>query len=162
MSKGRWEGHKGSCRAKLSLVWYDRYRKCKDRSQHEGKLKLMTWPLAKEELGWGGCLAEESDDLKQKFKTEYSGDKAWFYKYWPQGFRWTCCSTDAGMKWGCDHHGMGSKPCTCDFCRWVQVFFLSPPRANSYNSFKDRKATTQQHLQGMKPDPTWPQAFLWS
>ena len=80
----------------------------------------MTWPSPKEELGWGGCFADESDDLKRKFEVEFGGDEARFYKHWPQGFRWTCCGTDAGMKWGCDHHGTGSKPCSCDFCRCVQ------------------------------------------
>ncbi|KIM38938.1 hypothetical protein M413DRAFT_447589 [Hebeloma cylindrosporum] len=115
--KGDWETHKGSCRAKISLVWYDRYRKCKDGTRHEGKLELMTWPSPEEDLGWGGCFADESDDLKHKFEVEFGGDEARFYKHWPQGFRWTCCGTDAGMKWGCDHHGTGSKPCTCDFCR---------------------------------------------
>jgi hypothetical protein len=122
--KADWETHKGSCRAKLSLLWYDRYRKCKDGGQHDGKLELITWPSPREGFGWGGCFAEESDDLKRKFEVEYGGDEAQFYKHWPQGFRWICCGTDASMKYGCDHHGTGSKPCTCDYCRCVWVSFL--------------------------------------
>ena len=120
--KANWEAHKVSCRAKLSLVWYDHYRKCKDGNQHKGKLELMTWPSPQEELGCSGCVADKSDDLKRKFEVQFGGDEARFYKHWPQGFRWTCCGTDAGMKWGCDHHGMGSKPCSCNFCRWVRCF----------------------------------------
>lgn len=27
--------------------------------------------------------------------------------------------TDAGMDYGCDHHGTGSTACTCDYCRQV-------------------------------------------
>ena len=110
-----WVTHKASCGN--SMVWYDRYRKCKDGSRHEGKLELITWSNEKEETGWGHCCAEESDDLRRDFETKYKSDEAKFYKFWPQGFRWTCCGTDAGMKWGCDHHGTGTKPCTCDFCR---------------------------------------------
>ena len=141
--KADWEAHKGSCRAKLSLLWYDRYRKCKDGSLHERKLELMTWPSPQEELGWGGCFADESDDLKRKFEGQFGGDEARFYKHWPQGFRWTCCGTDAGMKWGCDHHGTGSKPCSCDFCRCVRHFlsFLWCC-ALITRSFKDGKAST--------------------
>lgn len=82
----------------------------------------MTWPSPQEELGWGGCFANESDDLKRKFERQFGGDEARFYKHRPQAFRWTCCGTDAGMKWGCDHHGTGSKPCSCDFCRCVRRF----------------------------------------
>jgi len=55
--------HKGSCRAKLSLLWYDRYRKCKERGQHDARHELMTWPSPREWFGWGGYVAEESDDL---------------------------------------------------------------------------------------------------
>ncbi|KIM38928.1 hypothetical protein M413DRAFT_447585 [Hebeloma cylindrosporum] len=113
-----WGTHKRSCRSKnnrVTPVWYDRYRKCNDGNLHEGKLELMTWPSEKEELGWGGVCVEESEDHKRKFEEEFGGDEERFYKYWPQGFRWTCCGTDADMKWGCDHHGTGSRPCTCDY-----------------------------------------------
>ena len=75
-------------------------------------------------LGWGACFAEESGDLKQKFEVEYGGDEARSYKHCLQGFRWTCRGTDASIKYGCDHHGTGLKPCTCDYCRCVWVSFL--------------------------------------
>lgn len=118
-----WRSHKATCRKtedKTSVpVWYDKHRKCQDGSLHEGKLELITWACETEETGWGHCSADESDDLQRKFSTEYRGDESKFFKYWPQGFRWTCCGTEAGMNWGCDHHGTGSKPCTCDFCRWA-------------------------------------------
>jgi hypothetical protein len=67
-----------------------------DGSQHE-----ENEVSPQEELGLGGCLAGESDDLKRKFEGQF-----------------------ARMKWGCDHHGTGSKPCSCDsdFCRCVRRF----------------------------------------
>lgn len=85
-------------------------------------------------MGWGNMLLEESDDMKRRFETEMGGDEEKLYAEWPQAFRWTCCGairqgfgtpmsdlvssgTDAEMSWGCDHHGTGSTPCTCDYCR---------------------------------------------
>ncbi|KAH8105312.1 hypothetical protein BXZ70DRAFT_920313 [Cristinia sonorae] len=106
-----WSDHKRVCR------WYNRYRLCEDGNLHEGKLELITWPFPAEDLGWGACFTEESDDLKRKFEVEYGGDLQKFFEYWPQGFRWTCCGTSGDMQWGCDHHGTGSKPCTCDYCK---------------------------------------------
>lgn len=70
-----------------------------------------------EELGWGATLKEESEALKKRFKGGLQGDEEKLYKEWPDAFRWTCCGTSGAMKWGCDHHGSGPKPCTCDFCR---------------------------------------------
>jgi hypothetical protein len=116
-----WKTHKRVCGVKAQKTWYDKHRKCRDGSIHEGKLELITWPCEQEETGWGHCITEESDDLRRKLEVEYGGDEAKFFGYWPQGFRWTCCGTDAGMDWGCDHHGTGSRPCTCDFCRLVLV-----------------------------------------
>ncbi|KDR72151.1 hypothetical protein GALMADRAFT_126628 [Galerina marginata CBS 339.88] len=110
-----WRAHKAICGK--TVQWYDEFRKCQDGSIHEGRLELITWPNKKDGTGWGGCFAEESDDLRRKFEDEFNGDEAKFHAYWPQGFRWTCCGTDAGMDWGCDHHGTGSRACTCDFCR---------------------------------------------
>lgn len=65
--------------------------------------------------------------LKRMFKVKYNGDEASFHKYWPQGFRWTCCGTNVGIDWRCDHHGTGSKPCTCDFCRRVALICYRVP-----------------------------------
>ena len=116
-----WPTHKKTCgnMGTTGVKWYDKYRKCKDGHKHEGDLELITWPCAKDETGWGNCCADESEDLKRKFEGEYGSDQLKLFKHWPQGFRWTCCGTDAGMKFGCDHHGSGSVPCTCDFCRFV-------------------------------------------
>jgi hypothetical protein len=113
-----WPTHKKACK-KSSAVWYDKHRKCRDGNKHEGRLELIIWSCPKEATGWGHCCKEESDDLRRKFEVEFGGDEEKFHEYWPQGFRWTCCGTDAGMEYGCDHHGSGSKPCTCDFCRFV-------------------------------------------
>ncbi|KAF7306001.1 hypothetical protein HMN09_00754600 [Mycena chlorophos] len=93
------------------------FRKCDDGHLHEGRLELITWDCPEEGLGWGACLKEESDDLKKTFETEYEGDLLKFFDYWPQGFRWTCCGLSGDVNYGCDHHGTGKTPCTCDFCR---------------------------------------------
>jgi hypothetical protein len=68
-------------------------------------------------MGWGNCLAIESDELKEKFEKEFNSNEEKMYKYWPQGFRWTCCGTEGDQLFGCDHHGEGSTPCSCDFCK---------------------------------------------
>jgi len=115
-----WPTHKGSCN-KPSAKWHDKHRKCQDGSNHEGRLELITWSSQKEGTGWGCCFEEESDDLRRKFETEFNSDEEKMHEYWPQGFRWTCCGTSADMDWGCDHHGSGSRPCTCDFCRFVGI-----------------------------------------
>ncbi|KZT67272.1 hypothetical protein DAEQUDRAFT_746213 [Daedalea quercina L-15889] len=98
-----WPDHRELCTD--SDRWYDKYRGCRDGSMHEGKLELVTWewtdPDDGTRMGWGHTCIEEAEDLKRKF----------------EAFRWTCCGTGADMNFGCDHHGSGSKPCTCDFCR---------------------------------------------
>ncbi|KDQ17573.1 hypothetical protein BOTBODRAFT_29748 [Botryobasidium botryosum FD-172 SS1] len=108
-----WPTHKNACKP----AWHDKHRKCDDGNRHEGRLELITWTLPGSDLGWGNCFAEESDDLKRKFEVEYGGDEEKFFEYWPQGFRWTCCGAEGDNTYGCDHHGAGRKPCTCDFCR---------------------------------------------
>ena len=85
----------------------------------------MTWGSEEEETGWGNCFLDECEDLKRKFETEYEGKHRRFFKYWPQGYRWTCCGTDGSMTFGCDHHGTGPNPCTCDFCRYVLISLRS-------------------------------------
>ncbi|KAF9523940.1 hypothetical protein CPB83DRAFT_645991 [Crepidotus variabilis] len=118
-----WPNHKAACKAVLTNgePWYEAYRKCKDGTRHEGVLELITWSCPKEGTGWGHCFEEESADMKEKFEVKYGGDEKRFYNYWPQGFRWTCCGMEGDMKYGCDHHGTGKKPCTCDFCRMGQA-----------------------------------------
>ncbi|KAJ7579326.1 hypothetical protein C8J56DRAFT_342204 [Mycena floridula] len=119
--EAEWPAHKGTCKSisrprARRPVWYDKYRRCQDGRDHEGRLELITWSGMSDgdAMGWGNMFAEESDEMKRKFENEMGGDEETFYKDWPQGFRWTCCGTDAGMDWGCDHHGWG---CTCDYCR---------------------------------------------
>lgn len=125
-----WPSHKGSCQR--PKIWYDVHRRCDDSSDHEGRLELITWPTSAadahgEAMGWGNCLAEESQEMQKTFEEQYAGDEERFYEYWPQGFRWTCCGTSGDLSYGCDHHGKGTKPCTCDFChvssvhlRWIR------------------------------------------
>ena len=88
---------------------------------HEGRLELITWDAWNDDLeemiGWGGVFKNEVPEHKHMFEVELQGDLKNFFKHWPQGFRWTCCGLDGGTQYGCDHHGSGSKPCTCDFCR---------------------------------------------
>lgn len=75
----------------MASHWSKKYgKKCRDGGKHDGKLELVTWSGTDEDgdkIGWGACLAEESDDLKKKFETEYNSNEEAFYKYWPQGFR---------------------------------------------------------------------------
>jgi hypothetical protein len=102
-----------------SSQWYDRHRKCEDGNSHEGKLELITWTSTAdgERMGWGNCFAAESDELKEKFEKEFDSNEEKMYDYWPQGFRWTCCGMMGDQLFGCDHHGEGSTPCSCDFCK---------------------------------------------
>lgn len=84
-----------------------------------GKLKLMTWEYTDEigqRMSWGNVVIEEVEEHKRTLEVTCKGKKSLFFKKWPQAFRWTCCGTDGGMNYGCDHHGSGSRPCTCDFC----------------------------------------------
>lgn len=123
-----WRAHKPRCHP--PQVWYDAHRRCDDGVNHEGRLELITWPSSaadtgeEEDLGWGACFVEESEDLKHKFETEYEGDEEKWYGCWPQGFRWTCCGVPGDQMFGCDHHGSGPTACTCDFCR-VSSLFIS-------------------------------------
>ncbi|KAF7321921.1 hypothetical protein MKEN_00714400 [Mycena kentingensis (nom. inval.)] len=110
-----WKAHKGPC--SKAPKWYDKHRKCRDDSLHEGRMELITWACKEEETGWGAVFEDEAEDLKKRFETEFGGDEAKFYDYRPGAFRWTCCGMRADMDYGCDHHGSGKKPCTCDFCR---------------------------------------------
>ena len=114
-----WPVHK-----KLCGDWYDKYRKCQDGTKHEGQLELITWVCGEEDIGFGACFLDECDDLKKTFETEFQGNLAKFYEYRPHAFRWTCCGMSGSMKYGCDHHGTGSKPCSCDFCTCVWLYYL--------------------------------------
>ncbi|KAF9782793.1 hypothetical protein BJ322DRAFT_172060 [Thelephora terrestris] len=107
-----WPAHK-----KLCGDWYDKYRKCQDGAKHEGQLELITWVSEEEGVGFGASCFEDCDELKDTFETEFEGNLERFYKYRPHAFRWTCCGMPGDMDYGCDHHGTGSKPCSCDFCR---------------------------------------------
>ena len=112
--------------------WYDRYRKCEDGANHEGRLELITWTGQDEfgeELGWGNCIIEECADMKRKFDEELKGDEENLYRYWPQAFRWTCCGLEGDSRFGCDHHGRGTQPCSCDFCKarvFIQLSDVDP------------------------------------
>ncbi|KAL8671464.1 MAG: hypothetical protein Q9168_004033 [Polycauliona sp. 1 TL-2023] len=70
-----------------------------------------------EAMGWGNVIEAEAEEHKEMFETEMGGDEAKFYEYWPAAFRWTCCGVQGDSRFGCDHHGQGSTPCTCDFCK---------------------------------------------
>lgn len=67
-------------------------------------------------MGWGNVILVESEDLRRKYEEEFGHDDRKLYEYWPQAYRWTCCGTSGDMNFGCDHHGTGPKPCSCDFC----------------------------------------------
>ncbi|KDQ17581.1 hypothetical protein BOTBODRAFT_155631 [Botryobasidium botryosum FD-172 SS1] len=108
-----WPTHKTVCQTK----WYDKHRKCRDKSLHEGRLELITWTLPGLDVGWANLPLEKAEDGKRLFETEFGGDEDKFFDYWPRGFRWTCCGLEGSKPYGCDHHGTGKEPCTCDFCR---------------------------------------------
>ncbi|KAI1767324.1 hypothetical protein GGR53DRAFT_463425 [Hypoxylon sp. FL1150] len=95
----------------------------RDGTHHFGELELITWggrePVSNEEIGWGNCVASESAALKKQYEEQFESDDARMYRYWPQGFRWTCCGNDGDQRLGvrqCDHHDTGPDPCQCDFC----------------------------------------------
>ncbi|KAF8163748.1 hypothetical protein B0H34DRAFT_336394 [Crassisporium funariophilum] len=141
-----WKLHRRVCGVKpVGPTWYDKHRKCQDRSLHEGRLDLITWANEKEGTGWGNVSADESDDMRKKFEEEFGGDEEKLYDYWPQAFRWTCCGTSADMDWGCDHHGSGSRPCTCDFCRGGEALPI--------NIYKEDTATRYGLKLQRGPDP---------
>ncbi|KAK6992430.1 hypothetical protein R3P38DRAFT_192679 [Favolaschia claudopus] len=83
-----WKSHKRACAA--APKWYDRHRKCQDGSKHEGRLELVTWDCPEEELGWDACFANESENLKKEFETEYGGDEKKFSVGLGQR-NWTTC-----------------------------------------------------------------------
>ena len=136
--KKDWSKHKELCND--SDHWYDKYRGCRDGSMHEGrrsippsdissvltlvyhlgKLVLITWEWIDHELGehmgWGNVPIDEVEAHKRMFEVDCHGRESRFFKKWPQGFCWTCCGASGSMNFGCDHHGSGSRPCTCDFC----------------------------------------------
>ncbi|KAI0036881.1 hypothetical protein K488DRAFT_26962, partial [Vararia minispora EC-137] len=117
--KKDWKAHKKVCDDLITSPppWYYKHSWNRDCGRHEGELELITWDCRAEGTGWGHCCREESASLKRKFENQFDGNLERFYNYWPQAFRWKCCGMDASMDSGCDHHGTGSKPCTCDFCR---------------------------------------------
>jgi hypothetical protein len=103
------------------MTWFDKYRgPLMDKSYHQGDAELITWEWTAPGLGrigWGNTLAAEAADLRAKFEGEFGGSAERLYLYWPQAFRWTCCGADGSVEYGCDHHGTGPRPCTCDFCK---------------------------------------------
>ncbi|KAK0469286.1 uncharacterized protein EV420DRAFT_1232522, partial [Desarmillaria tabescens] len=113
-----WPTHKRECnKNKAGAKWYDCHRLCQDGSEHFGDLELITWKCPADGTGWGNVFVEEEEYMKKKFTEEFGGDLRKLFDHWPQAFRWRCCGMDGSMTWGCDHHGTGVKPCTCDFCK---------------------------------------------
>ncbi len=110
-----WPTHKRECNK--GEKWYDCHRLCQDGSEHFGDLELITWKCPTDGTGWGNVFVEEEEHMKKKFTEEFGGDLKKLFDNWPQAFRWRCCGMDGSMTWGCDHHGSGTKPCTCDFCK---------------------------------------------
>lgn len=127
-------------------------------AKHDGILELMTWEGIEEEgyeLGWAAVLKEEADDLKRLFKEKYNSNEEAFFKYWPQGFRWTCCGLagdilclrDGVMECGCDYHGTGSMPCQFDFCA------SGKPLSNKIYNIKMASQTAKGLTLSRGPDP---------
>lgn len=59
-------------------TWQQRLKsiKLRDGSFHDGQLELVTWPSRSGKKGWGGCVIEESDDLRKKYINEFKRDDA--------------------------------------------------------------------------------------
>ena len=115
---------------------------------HEGKLELITWTGEREgyTLDLGASFEEESQGLQNVFEERFRGDVQRFYAYRPQAFRWTCCGTSASMDYGCGHHGVGSQPCTCNFCRHVnsnQSVCTAVPLTHSLFRYQDGKTNSR-------------------
>jgi hypothetical protein len=69
--------------------------------------------------------------VRAQFENECRGKKSVFFKKRPHAFRWTCCGVEGSSNFGCDHHGTGRQPCTCDFCRCVGAPEC-PPRGRDH------------------------------
>ncbi|KAF8967232.1 hypothetical protein BDZ97DRAFT_1656541, partial [Flammula alnicola] len=134
-----WKTHKLSCGRQV----YDKHRKCRDGNLHEGNLELITWPSAKEETGWGHCFTDESDSLREKFENEFGGTRK-NYTTTSASVRWTCCGRMLdGL--GMYHHGTGSKPCSCDFCK------MGKPLPDSI--YREQSASRHGLVLRRGPDP---------
>jgi hypothetical protein len=124
--RGHWKQHKVHCRE--NGQWFDKYRAVlEDGSTHFGDLELITGRWTHEygdEIGWANAFLRDVDELRAKFETTFHGSEEWFFVYRRQAFRWTCCGQDAYTKRGCDHHGPGPKPCSCDFCMFVIPLYV--------------------------------------
>ena len=93
--------------------------KCEDSGKNEGRLELITWDGIDEdgdEFGWRAVPKEEAEELKKLFIVHFKSNEEAFFDYWSRGFRWTCCSNQGDNIYGCDHHGNGSTPYSCDYC----------------------------------------------
>ena len=149
------------------MNWQDTYRACQDGSSHFGELELITWEgdNGLERMGWGNVILPESKDFKRKYEEEFGRDDKKLYQHWPQAYRWTCCGTSGAMNWGCDHHGTGPKPCSCDFCHMgkplpdkiyrednmerKRLKLSRGPDPRSYNPIKAATADFARSLMGM-------------
>ena len=85
-----------------------------------GQSDLRGSRLPEDEIrGMHAAFIVQTHDLKRPrpVKVQFEGDEKKLFAYWPQAFRWTCCGMGAEHRYGCDHNGRGSRPCSCDFCR---------------------------------------------
>jgi len=66
-----WKVHKTKCVKHEN--WFDKHRKCRDGTVHEGKLELITWSGEREgyTLGRGASFEEESEDLRNMFEEKF-------------------------------------------------------------------------------------------
>ena len=57
-------------------VWQQRLKsiKLRDGSFHDGQLELVTWPSRSGRKGWGGVVVEESEEMRNKYLTEFRSD----------------------------------------------------------------------------------------
>ena len=57
-------------------VWQQRLKSItlRDGSSHDGQLELVTWPSRSGRKGWGGVVVEESEEMRNKYLTEFRSD----------------------------------------------------------------------------------------
>ena len=91
-----WKAHKTKCVKRE--IWFDKHRKCRDGTVHEGKLEFITWTGEREgyTLGWGASFEEESEGLRNMFEERFRGDVQRFY----------ATSFQVDMLWDKRKHGL--------------------------------------------------------
>lgn len=96
-------GHHGS---EVDIVTWDTFdpdEKLANWGGHVWLKKVMIWRTSLRSSATFMILMLKTWDLSPS-RNEMNCALPTFYKYWPQGFRWTFCRLLGDYEWGCDHH----------------------------------------------------------